>query len=98
MPIQCRGYRALGSFVGPGYEIERRRFTANLSRGELTESRHDLGPRGECQDFPDAMNIVERERHVVSSKRGRMNAGDAASGPVAIAAAPGSVELLVNLA
>jgi FkbM family methyltransferase len=27
-----------------------------------------------------------------------MNAGDAASGPVAIAAAPGSVELLVNLA
>src|ERR1700724_2224041 len=53
---------------------------ANSSRGELTESRHDLGPRGECQDFPDAMNIVERERHVVSSKRGRMDAGDAASG------------------
>src|ERR1700720_3180648 len=75
MPIQCRGYRDLGSFVGLGYEIERRRFTANLSRGELTESRHDLGPRGECQDFPDAMNIVERERHVVSSKRGRMDAG-----------------------
>jgi hypothetical protein len=55
-----------------GYEIERRRFVANLSRGELAESRHDLSPRGECEDFPDAMNVVERERHVVSSKRGRM--------------------------
>src|SRR3984893_15519537 len=44
------------------------------------------------------MNIVERERHVVSSKRGRMNAGDAASGPVAMAAAPGRRRPIVNLA
>jgi hypothetical protein len=63
--FQCRGYRDLGSFIGLGYEIERRRFAANLCRGELAESRHDLGPSCECEDFPDGVNVVERERHVV---------------------------------
>ena len=56
--FQCRGYRDLGGFIGLGYEIERRRFAANLCRGELAESRHDLGPSCECEDFPDGVNVT----------------------------------------
>ena len=60
------------SAIGLGYEIERRRFAANLCRGEIAESRRDLVSSRECEDFPDAVNVVETERHVVSSERSQI--------------------------